>query len=92
MSTTARISWVMAPCSSPRADGRCSPWMARHVGGREILASRPMEVMLMGLGAGQWIAIEVVFLHAEEAAPGHQGVEGIPVAQLPTIIPRSSPR
>ena len=75
MSTTAKISWIEGALFVAEAGSGHTITMdgAPDSGGRN-LASRPMEVVLMGMGG--CTAIDVVG-DAEEAAPGHLGCGGV---------------
>ncbi len=90
MSTTAKISWVDGALLVAEGGSGHTITMdgAPDIGGRN-LASRPMEVLLMGMGG--CTAIDVVSM-LKKQRQDIEGVEVSLVAERPRTIPRSTPR
>ena len=75
MSTTARSPGSTARCSSPKpAAAIPSPWTARPTSAAATWPSRPMEVVLMGMGG--CTAIDVVSMLKKQ----RQDIEGVEVS------------
>ena len=90
MSTTAKISWVEGALFVAESGSGHTFTMdgAPDVGGRN-LGSRPMEVVLMGMGG--CTAIDVVSM-LKKQRQDIEGVEVALVAERAEEHPRSSPR